>query len=50
MQAQRFDQRWFRRGSTPTISWIGRLPAPVPGRSANRTPNPSRRWRWRAVL
>ena len=39
MWARRVDQRWFNRGSTPTISRIGRLPGSVPGRSANRTPN-----------
>jgi hypothetical protein len=45
------DQRWFSRGSTPTISRIGRLPGSLlPGRSANRTPSALWRWRSRAVL
>ena len=39
MWARRVDQRWFSRGSTPTISRIGRFAGSVPGRSANRTPN-----------
>ncbi len=39
MWARRVDQRWFSRGSTPTISRIGRFVGSVPGRSANRTPN-----------
>ena len=34
----RVDQRWFSRGSTPTISRIGRFAGSVPARSANRTP------------
>ena len=38
MWARRVDQRWFSRGSTPTISRIGRFAGSVPGRSANRTP------------
>ena len=43
MWARRVDQRWFSRGSTPTISRIGRFAGSVPGRSANRTPKVSRR-------
>ncbi len=43
MWARRVDQRWFSRGSTPTISRIGRFAGSVPGRSANRTPSVSRR-------
>ena len=50
MWARRVDQRWFSRGSTPTISWIGRFVGSVPGRSANRTPNVSRRCCSSAVL
>ena len=38
IRARRLDQRWFSRGSTPTISRIGRFAGSVPGRSANRTP------------
>jgi hypothetical protein len=41
--ARRVDHRWFNRGSTPTISRIGRLPGSESGRAANRTPNASRR-------
>jgi hypothetical protein len=37
MWARRVDQRWFSRGSTPTISRIGRFAGSVPGRSLNRT-------------
>jgi DNA topoisomerase I len=37
MWVRRVDQRWFNRGSTPTISRIGRFAGSVPGRSANRT-------------
>jgi hypothetical protein len=44
------DQRWFSGGSTPTISRIGRFAGSVLGRSANRTPNVSRRCCSRAVL
>ena len=44
------DQRSLRAGSTPTISRTGRLPGSVSGRSANRTPDRSRRWCSRAVL
>ena len=31
MWARRVDQRWFNRGSTPTISRIGRLPGRAAG-------------------
>ena len=44
------DQRLVSRESTPTISRIGRLVGSVPGRSANRTPNVSRRCCSSAVL
>src|SRR5829696_4294937 len=37
MWTRRVDQRWFSRGSTPTISRIGLLAGSVPCRSANRT-------------
>ena len=50
MWARRVDQRWFSRGSTPTISRIGRFAGSVPGRSANRTPKLSRRCCSSAVL
>jgi hypothetical protein len=50
MWARRVDQRWFSRGSTPTISRIGRFAGSVPGRSANRTPKASRRCCSSAVL
>ena len=38
MTCRRADQRWFSRGSTPTISRTGRFDRSPPGRSANRTP------------
>ncbi len=47
---RRVDQRWFSRGSTPTISRIGRFAGSVPGRSANPTPSVSRRCCSSAVL
>jgi hypothetical protein len=48
--ARRVDHRWFNRGSTPTISLIGRLLGSAPGRAANRTPSASRRCCSREVL
>jgi hypothetical protein len=44
------DQRWFSRGSIPTISRIGRFVGSVPDRSANRTASVSRRCCSSAVL
>jgi hypothetical protein len=35
---RRADQRWINRGSTPTISWIGRFDRSLPGSSGNPHP------------
>ena len=48
--ARRVDQRWFRTGSTPTTSRIGRFPGSVPGRGAKVSPRRVRRCFSRAVL
>jgi len=50
MTFRRADQRWFNRGSTPTISQTGRFERSPPGRSANRTPRNVVRWCSSAVL
>ena len=50
VEARRLDQRSFNRGSTPTISRMGRFAGSVPGRSANRTTRLLRRCCSRAVL